>query len=219
MGIGGDPKTAFDGSNVFGIDLGADDGLYTPRATMSATSPEIDLQGNTNVRLQYYRWLNVEDGVYDQATIYANDTAVWTNFASQGMPTSDEINHTDKEWRFQDVDLSAQAASGKITLKYELKSDPGLELGGWTMDDVCIVAVGKTGSGLCGNGTVDTGETCDDGNTTDGDGCSSTCQDETTNPGGGKDGGGCCSVGSSPTGALALGLLTLGLVFVRRRRR
>lgn len=30
----------------------------------------------------------------------------------------------------------------------------------------------------CGDNTVDTGEECDDGNTTSGDGCSSTCQDE-----------------------------------------
>lgn len=31
----------------------------------------------------------------------------------------------------------------------------------------------------CGNGVIDTGETCDDGNTEDGDCCSSTCQIET----------------------------------------
>jgi cysteine-rich repeat protein len=31
----------------------------------------------------------------------------------------------------------------------------------------------------CGDGVVDTGEQCDDGNTTSGDGCSSTCQTET----------------------------------------
>ncbi len=29
-----------------------------------------------------------------------------------------------------------------------------------------------------GNSVVNPGETCDDGNTTDGDGCSSTCQTE-----------------------------------------
>ena len=30
----------------------------------------------------------------------------------------------------------------------------------------------------CGNGTVDAGEGCDDGNTVDGDGCSASCQPE-----------------------------------------
>ncbi len=36
---------------------------------------------------------------------------------------------------------------------------------------------GCTGS-VCGNGAVEAGEQCDDGNTTSGDGCSSTCQTE-----------------------------------------
>ncbi len=34
----------------------------------------------------------------------------------------------------------------------------------------------------CGNGVIDPGETCDDGNTTSGDGCSSTCQIECAGP-------------------------------------
>ncbi|MCB9855807.1 MAG: trypsin-like peptidase domain-containing protein [Phycisphaerales bacterium] len=34
------------------------------------------------------------------------------------------------------------------------------------------------GSAVCGNGIQEVGETCDDGNTTSGDGCSSTCQIE-----------------------------------------
>ncbi|MDP3966381.1 MAG: DUF4215 domain-containing protein [archaeon] len=40
---------------------------------------------------------------------------------------------------------------------------------------------------VCGNSAVESGETCDDGNTISGDGCSSTCQTESTggNPGGG----------------------------------
>jgi len=36
---------------------------------------------------------------------------------------------------------------------------------------------------LCGNGVVNEGEQCDDGNTTSGDGCSSTCTTETTQQG------------------------------------
>ena len=35
-----------------------------------------------------------------------------------------------------------------------------------------------TGPAICGNGNIDVGEDCDDGNTTDGDGCSSTCGKE-----------------------------------------
>jgi len=208
-GIAGDPKTAFGGTNVFGIDL-TQDGVYSPSISTFAETPDIDLQGSTKVRLQYQRWLGVEDGFYDHAQILANGTAVWSNFASPSDPQQSETNHLDREWRFQDVDLSAQTASGKLKLRFELDSDQGLEMGGWTMDDVCVVAL--SGAALtCGNGDVDTGETCDDGNRVDGDGCSANCLDE-------GGGGGCCSVGSGPEGALALGVLTLGLVLRRRKR-
>ena len=38
--------------------------------------------------------------------------------------------------------------------------------------DGCVKTVEP---GCCGNGTVDTGEVCDDGNIVSGDGCDSTC--------------------------------------------
>ncbi|MBV8760464.1 MAG: DUF4215 domain-containing protein [Deltaproteobacteria bacterium] len=37
----------------------------------------------------------------------------------------------------------------------------------------------SSNNGVCGDGTLDTGEQCDDGNTTSGDGCSATCTIET----------------------------------------
>ena len=38
----------------------------------------------------------------------------------------------------------------------------------------------QSGGPVCGNGIVETGETCDDGNTVSGDGCSATCTTETS---------------------------------------
>jgi len=219
LGIGGDPKTAHGGANVFGIDLGSDDGQYRNNTKQWAQSPDIDLGGATAVRLQYYRWLGVEDGAYDDAAISVNEMAMWSNHASPGMPTT-EVNHTDKEWRFQDVDISAAAATGKVHIKFELDSDQGLAFGGWTIDDVCIVAVANPA--LCGNGVVDPGESCDDGNKTDGDGCTSTCVVEACPDSGGTgtcDGGGCCSSTRDPSGAIVLSMFTVGLVLRRRRRR
>ncbi|HET9482730.1 MAG TPA: hypothetical protein VFO79_02135, partial [Xanthomonadales bacterium] len=46
LGLGGDPKMAFGGTNVFGIDL-SKDGAYAANAMSFAESPEIDLQGKT----------------------------------------------------------------------------------------------------------------------------------------------------------------------------
>ncbi len=43
---------------------------------------------------------------------------------------------------------------------------------------------------VCGNGVIETGEQCDDGNVVSGDGCSSTCQTEEEEEEGGGGGGG-----------------------------
>ncbi|MGN6107457.1 MAG: MYXO-CTERM sorting domain-containing protein, partial [Kofleriaceae bacterium] len=211
-GLGGDPSMAFGGNAVFGNDL-MTDGQYRNRSTSFAETPEIDLGGNTHVRLQLQRWLGVEDGFFDNAKILVNGTEVWTNFKSATDPQAGGVNHLDREWRFADFDLSPFAASGKVKVRFQLTSDPGLSFGGWTLDDVCIVAM--TGAAVtCGNGSVDQGETCDDGNRVDGDGCSANCIDED-----GSGDGGCCSVGTDPTGPLVLMLLTFGVVLRPRRRR
>ena len=42
-------------------------------------------------------------------------------------------------------------------------------------DSGCASVVDDTEGGACGDGTLDPGEHCDDGNVTNGDGCSSTC--------------------------------------------
>ncbi len=45
-------------------------------------------------------------------------------------------------------------------------------------DACCNVIIPDTGGGECGNGVLDPGEQCDDGNTKDLDGCSAICGDE-----------------------------------------
>jgi cysteine-rich repeat protein len=49
---------------------------------------------------------------------------------------------------------------------------------GTTMNPVSITTTVSTCVLLCGNTLIDTGETCDDGNTISGDGCSNICQRE-----------------------------------------
>ncbi|HET6613060.1 MAG TPA: DUF4215 domain-containing protein [Kofleriaceae bacterium] len=242
-GLGGDPNSAYSGSSVFGNDL-TTDGTYAPDSSTVVASPVIDTAGYQVVRLQYRRWLNVEDSGCDQATIYANDQVAWQN-ASIGctQENPDSVQHEDREWRFQDVDLSSFVAGGdKVQVKFELTSDPGVQFGGWTLDDFCVVGFSLDEQGpVCGDGTTEAPETCDDGNNDDGDGCSATCTTEGSGgdtdggPGTGGDGGGnpatgddatggCgCQVGHAHTGtgttaALLLACATLGLAITRRRR-
>jgi MYXO-CTERM domain-containing protein len=204
----GDPTGAYSGKKVFGNDLGNGkfNGTYQPDHTNYALSPVVQVGTHKNVRLQYRRWLNVEDGNFDQASIYANDTLVWQNLDTM-MGDNSHTSHQDKEWRFQDVDLSPYVKDGAVQVKFEIASDPGLELGGWTLDDVSIVAWDAPACGdgklddkeacdegaansdtaadacrtscqkaHCGDGVLDAGEACDDGNAVDTDTCTSTCQ-------------------------------------------
>jgi MYXO-CTERM domain-containing protein len=133
-----DPTGCFTGDACWGNDLGAGNynGEYQSGVTNRLSSPAIDLGSQTEVILQYRRWLHVEDGFYDQARVYANDSAVWENHAS-AEAIGDE--HTeDAEWMLHT--LRASDLSDTLTLGWEIESDRGLEFGGWTLDDVCVYA-------------------------------------------------------------------------------
>ncbi len=74
--------------------------------------------------------------------------------------------------------VQADAATGSNSIVHRDPIKPPLLNG--TMTPVPSITVNTLLSGcpVCGNGELDQGETCDDGNTTAGDGCSSDCQDE-----------------------------------------
>ncbi len=177
-----DPSSAFSGGFVFGNDLGLaeQDGRYPANTRSVATSPIIGVEGYQRVRLQYRRWLSVEDGIFDNATVTAFGTPVWSNFASEDFSLG-ATHHLDGEWRFHDVDVTDYVQNGRVQVGFELQTDGGLEFGGWTLDEFCIVGVNE---GFCGDGVVDfdNGEECDDGNTDDGDGCDADCQPEPPPP-------------------------------------
>jgi MYXO-CTERM domain-containing protein len=241
QGVGGDPAAAFAGTDIVGINLG---GTYSPSSSSKLIGPVIDTQGFPVVRLQYRRWLGVEDAHFDQATIRVNDLPAWRNFDSKQGDNSN-VQHQDREWRFHDIDITPGVIDGVVQLGFELRTDQGLELAGWNIDEVCVVGVDPTATSLCGNGTVDGDEECDDGNLADDDGCSALCSsegstesgetpttgddptgspdtggDDDSESGGGPgldDDVGCGCRSSSGTSGLALGVLVLA--GLRRRRR
>ncbi|WP_255215831.1 DUF4215 domain-containing protein [Pseudenhygromyxa sp. WMMC2535] len=247
-GAGGDPDAAYTGQQVAGMVLDSP-GIYGTWIASELVSPVIDVSGFDSVRLQYQRWLNIEDGFWDQAMILANGLPAWGNFAStDGVAAT--VHHTDQEWAFHDVDLSDFVdANGEMQLRFTHASDGGLEFGGWNIDGLCIVGIGDVpdptggdegedeGSGnLCGDGIVGEFEQCDDGNLVNGDGCSAGClledeggeddvgDDGTGEGGAGADwdpdrGCGCDSAGEDPRRAALGGLALLGLVGLGRRRR
>jgi hypothetical protein len=138
-GVAGDPGAAASGAKVIGDRLSGA-GAYANNRTAFTDSPVIDVRGRKNLRLQYRRWLTCEDGAFDQATVYVNDLFAWQN---QGTSQTDgSLTHRDAEWRWKDLALDPLLvhSDGTMKLRFELKSDAARVLGGWTIDDVCVVA-------------------------------------------------------------------------------
>ncbi|NIQ90179.1 MAG: hypothetical protein GWN93_14570, partial [Deltaproteobacteria bacterium] len=111
-------------------------------------------------------------GTTQMGTLYVDVTTnctspSWTNEFSVSGDQGDT-------WHQANVDLTSYLG-GEVKLRFR-----GVTGSGWSsdiaIDDVLVTAAVTTG--VCGDGTVDAGEDCDDGNTNDGDCCSSTCQYE-----------------------------------------
>ena len=203
IGMGGDPDFAHSGNRVWGNDLGGGqyNGEYQDNKHNQLQSPPIDAAGQTNLVLRYRRWLNVEDGHYDQAKIVANGVQVWTNHATS-RSIGDE-HHRDDQWMEHVVPITIESGVD-LTLQWELVSDQGLSMGGWNIDDVCVYAVG--------NMDVGGAEGADDRIPEDAYQRGDVWIVE------GEKVGCACSTGDSGPGMGWLGLLLTGLLAAVRRR-
>ncbi len=135
-GQAGDPSSAFSGTNVWGNDLGASgwNGEYQSDVNIRLVSPDIDCSGKTGVRLRYRRQLSVEDAAYDQAKLRVDGNVLWQN------PTGS--THQDTGWTLHDLDISAEADNNSaLVVRFELRSDGGLEYGGWNIDDFEVYSI------------------------------------------------------------------------------
>lgn len=187
-GVGVDPGEPYDDDGV----LLTQDGTYAQFSNTTATGPVVDVSGRNDVRLHYQRWLTVEDAFFDDATIRANGEVVWSNLETM----QSNVHHVDRQWRFQDIPLDDVITDGQIQLQFGLTSDGGLQMGGWTVDSLCIVEIVQS---VCGDGVVTGDEECDDENTEPGDGCDETCNDEPIDPTDGDSSGGDGTSGNADT--------------------
>ena len=193
-GAAGDPTDGFSGATVYGTDLGGidGDGRYAPELVTYTDMPALEVPpGVDQVRLQYRRWLAVEDATYDVAAISVNGGLAWQNAPS----SAGTIHHIDREWRFHDIDVTDLVVDGGAAVRFEIASDQDVQLGGWTLDDVCLVTFTAAPAG--------------DGDAGPGDQPSLI----------GDDGGCGCRAGGRPTAAwLPVALILAGQLRRRRRR-
>lgn len=132
-----DPASGNTGSNVIGYNLSGD--YANNLAETSATTTAIDCSELIDVRLSFYRWLNVEQDQFDNAYIRVssdgtNWTEVWSNSA-----TLEEAS-----WNLQTYDISA-VADGQSTVYVRWvmgTTDGSLQYSGWNIDDVVVSGLG-----------------------------------------------------------------------------
>ena len=222
-GAGGDPDAAYSGNKVWGNDLGGGNynGEYQDEIHNRLSSPEYDISGHDRVILQFRRWLQVEDGYYDKASLLVNGAEVWSNHASS-RSVGDE--HTeDGQWSLQTVEIPLDG-TGKATLSWDIESDGGLTFGGWTLDDVCLYSAGAVVVDTGGDSGGDDTAIADDTAAPSDSGSPDSQAPETGAPDTGglviKPGGCTCASAAEPSSGLrAAGVLgALALVFARRRR-
>ncbi len=159
FGQAGDPSSAFSGTKVWGNDLGRSgwNGAYQPNVSNWLQSPSFDLTGKTGARIRFQRWLNVEDGTFDNARVKVNGNVIWSN------PTTGDTH--DSSWNPQDFDISSLADNNSnVTVRFEMISDGGVEFGGWNLDDFEILTIDPVPGGtdtivLTGPASVQAGNT------------------------------------------------------------
>jgi len=133
---GPDPTSGYTGPNVYGYNLNGDYPNNLPERHLTSTAVDCtDLYG---VHLKFWRWLGVEQAVYDHAYVRvsnngANWTTVWQN--------AGEI--ADYAWVEMDLDISG-VADGQPTvyLRWTMGStDGGWRYCGWNIDDIELTAL------------------------------------------------------------------------------
>ena len=158
LGFGGDPNEASSGDYVWGNDLGGEingsqyNGEYQNDKHNRLLSPTFSVEGYDSLALVYDRWLHVEDGFYDQATILANGEAIWTNHSSN-RDIGDE-HHQDYQWQPHAIVMD-EFTESSVQFSWDIQSDQGLTMGGWTIDNVCVYGVPEPQSDDLDGGDAD----------------------------------------------------------------
>ncbi len=133
------PAVATSGTQIAATAPGA---TYRNNNRQYLQSPDIAVPApRPLLRLSYQRWLTVEDGLYDHAILWGGPTgdALWWESPSTARGGTHVL---DADWTLQEFDLAgAPPDSPTLRLTWTLDSDPGLEFGGWHIDDVCITAL------------------------------------------------------------------------------
>jgi len=128
-----DPTAGATGENVYGYNLAGDYPNNMPEYDLTTTA--IDCTHLVLTTLRFQRWLNVEQNIYDHATVcVSNDSIHWTTVWENG------ITLQDRTWQPVAYDIS-QVADNQPTVYVRWTMGPtnaSWQFSGWNIDDVEI---------------------------------------------------------------------------------
>jgi hypothetical protein len=131
----GDPTSGYTGSNVYGYNLTGDYPNFLP--AQSLTSTPFDLTEGAGTRIEFQRWLGVENSDFDHAAVeISTDGANWTPVWEH---TGGEIS--DSAWTLVSYDISS-VADGQPAVSFRWvmgATDQSQTYPGWNIDDVRIL--------------------------------------------------------------------------------
>jgi type II secretory pathway pseudopilin PulG len=127
-----DPQNAVSGVKVAGTKITGSSGLYARNSSMWFTSPKVDCQSASNVKMLFSRWLNVERSTRDRAEIYVR----WLGSGWQRVwQNSSSGNTTDNAWSPFELDISVVAGRRDVQVQFVLTSNSSNDFTGWNIDD------------------------------------------------------------------------------------
>ncbi|RKX23832.1 MAG: hypothetical protein DRP45_09580 [Candidatus Zixiibacteriota bacterium] len=149
-----DPSGAHSGSNEYGYNLNGDYPNDLPERHL--TSPAIDCSQRINTHLKFWRWLGVEQRIYDHAYIrVSNNGTSWTTVWENSLEIADN------SWTEAEVDISAVADDqSTVYVRFTMGStDGGWMYCGWNIDDLQLTAHQCNGD-PDGDGVLDSQDNC-----------------------------------------------------------
>ncbi len=133
---GPDPTSGYTGPYVYGYNLSGDYQNNLPERHL--TSTPIDCTGKYGVRLNFWRWLGVEQPQYDHAYVrVSNNGTSWTTVWENSATISDTA------WQPMNLDISAVADNKPaVYLRWTMGTTDGAwRYCGWNIDDVRLSAL------------------------------------------------------------------------------
>ncbi len=152
---GPDPTSGHTGGNVYGYNLDGDYTNYLQERHL--TSTVLDCSELFNVHLKFWRWLGVEQPVFDHAYVrVSTDGTSWTTV----WQNTTEI--ADASWIEMNLDISAIAdTQPTVYLRWTMgTTDGGVTYCGWNVDDIQLTGFqsGIVCGDADGDGKIDIGD-------------------------------------------------------------